>query len=149
MVFVNGPIVRNYLDIDLALLNPTTRFYCAERIAIKLGPIGNGPEEAADVYKVKCVLVERPASCASSSSKRKLGGTNDGWVGERSVPITSAEGNWSAKSMAQIPVPVPISITFCGLSPMGARKSRPSRRRVNSWWPMSIASLASSSLGPQ
>jgi len=36
---------------------------------------------------------------ASSSSKRQLGGAHSGWIGERSVPITEAEGNWSAKSL--------------------------------------------------
>jgi hypothetical protein len=34
--------------------------------------------------------------------------TSKGWVGERSVASTEAEGYWSAKSMAQIPVPVPL-----------------------------------------
>lgn len=35
-----------------------------------------------------------------------------GWVGERSVPMTLADGYSSAKSIAQIPVPVPRSSTF-------------------------------------
>lgn len=29
----------------------------------------------------------------------QLGGTHVGWIGERSVPVTSADGNWSAKSL--------------------------------------------------
>jgi hypothetical protein len=41
----------------------------------------------------------------------KLGRTKDGWIGLRSVPMTLA-GNWSAKSIAQIPVPVPMSEHF-------------------------------------
>lgn len=59
-----------------------------------------------------------------------------GWMGDISVPIISAEGNWSAKSLyrlslrmkgdaglyiAHIPVPVPTSITLyklvSGLTP--------------------------------
>ena len=58
-----------------------------------------------------------------------LGGIQDGWIGETSVPITSQFGYLSAKSLregleenmdggswstyiAQSPVPVPISTTF-------------------------------------
>jgi hypothetical protein len=36
---------------------------------------------------------------ASSSSNLQLGGTQDGWVGERSIPKTEALGNSSAKSL--------------------------------------------------
>jgi hypothetical protein len=36
-----------------------------------------------------------------------------GCIGERSVPITCVLGNSSAKSIAQIPVPVPMSRTLC------------------------------------
>ena len=32
-------------------------------------------------------------------------------MGERSVPVTRADGNSSAKSIAQVPVPVPTSRT--------------------------------------
>jgi hypothetical protein len=70
------------------------------------------------------------SSCASSSSNLTFGGTHEGCIGERSVPMTVAEGNSSAKSLggkvskrnsqiarpdcyiAQLPVPVPISRTF-------------------------------------
>jgi len=31
--------------------------------------------------------------------KVQFGGVHEGWMGERSVPITSAEGCWSAKSL--------------------------------------------------
>lgn len=68
---------------------------------------------------------------------------HDGWMGEISVPITWAEGyrllgdlvdfspnlekkqveTYSPTSMAQIPVPVPISRIFCGLESIGARWS--------------------------
>lgn len=54
------------------------------------------------------------SSLQSSISNLTLGGTQSGCVGERSVPVTEAEGNWSAKSMAQMPVPVPISSTRWG-----------------------------------
>src|SRR5204863_6048813 len=40
---------------------------------------------------------------ASSTRKRRFGGTQLGWIGLRSVPITLALGNWSAKSIAHIP----------------------------------------------
>lgn len=71
---------------------------------------------------------------ASSISNLQLGGTQLGWMGDRSVPMTLAEGNWSAKSLlsrlyqhkwlalstrchvtynAHIPVPVPTSRTLC------------------------------------
>ena len=39
--------------------------------------------------------------------------TKSGWIGERSVPITVVSGYSSAKSIAQIPVPVPMSRTLC------------------------------------
>lgn len=39
------------------------------------------------------------SSWASSILKRKFGGTQSGWVGEMSIPITSAEGYSSAKSL--------------------------------------------------
>jgi len=47
---------------------------------------------------------------ASSISNLQFGGMKVGCVGARSVPITSADGYWSAMSMAHIPVPVPISM---------------------------------------
>ncbi len=37
---------------------------------------------------------------ASSTSNWRFGGTSRGCVGERSVPMTWAEGNWSAKSLS-------------------------------------------------
>lgn len=51
-------------------------------------------------------------------------------MGERSVATTEAEGNWSAKLMAQIPVPVPRSRTRWGFEVMGARKRAPFRVSV-------------------
>jgi hypothetical protein len=39
------------------------------------------------------------SNCASSISNLQFGGTNVGWIGERSVPMTSADGNSSAKSL--------------------------------------------------
>ena len=38
-------------------------------------------------------------SLISSTTKRQLGGTDAGWMGERSMPITSADGYSSAKSL--------------------------------------------------
>ena len=69
--------------------------------------------------------------CASSISNLQLGGVQAGWMGDMSVPMISAEGNWSAKSLvtcqrwlavmethsayiAHMPVPVPTSKTFYG-----------------------------------
>jgi hypothetical protein len=68
----------------------------------------------------------------SSTSNCRFGGTCCGWIGLRSVPMTCAEGKWSAKSLAHsdelrfvlsdrprsahiahIPVPVPTSSTLC------------------------------------
>lgn len=68
-------------------------------------------------------------------------GTYVGWMGEMSVPMTSASGNSSPKSMAQMPVPVPMSRTLLG-SLTGARKSLPSMINVEVWWMMSKASEA-------
>ena len=67
-----------------------------------------------------------------SAHNFRFGGIQDGWMGETSVPITSQFGNSSAKSlrpclaasrssckggvctyMAQDPVPVAMSTTFC------------------------------------
>lgn len=61
-----------------------------------------------------------------------FGGTQEGWIGERSTPRTVAEGYWSPTvhrqllmlgaslgyllSIAQMPVPVPISRTFLSVS---------------------------------
>lgn len=42
------------------------------------------------------------SSSASSSSNLQFGGTNKGMVFDISVPITSADGNWSAKSLFSI-----------------------------------------------
>jgi hypothetical protein len=47
------------------------------------------------------------------------------------VPMTLAEGYSSAKSIAQIPVPVPMSRTFWMVLPSGARCSLFSRIRVH------------------
>lgn len=55
-------------------------------------------------------------------------------MGERSVPNTAVSGYSSAKSIAQIPVPVPrsraLSISFA----IGARCSLSSRARRYVWW---------------
>jgi hypothetical protein len=72
--------------------------------------------------------------CVKSSIwNSRLGGTTEGWMGERSVAMTEAEGNWSAKSMAHIPVPVPMSRTRWGFEAMGARKSAPLSESENTW----------------
>lgn len=39
------------------------------------------------------------SSSASSNSNLQFGGMNRGIVFDKSVPMTSAEGNWSAKSL--------------------------------------------------
>ena len=53
---------------------------------------------------------------ASSSWKWQLGGTRKGVGGDKSVPVTMAEGNLSAKSIAQMPEPAPTSRTRWGFS---------------------------------
>lgn len=71
-------------------------------------------------------------------------------MGDISVPITSAWGFSSAKSMAQMPVPVPMSRTLQTVFfSSGARKSLPSRERVSRWWMMSSDSFCLSSLAAQ
>lgn len=55
-----------------------------------------------------------------------------GWMGDKSVPVTIAFGNRSAISMAQRPVPVPMSRIRLGFS-RGARCNSPLRRRVMTW----------------
>lgn len=71
---------------------------------------------------------------ASASSTRNLqfGGTHEGCMGLRSVPTTSDSGYSSAKSTAQMPVPVPMSSALCNLfSGIGALKSLPKLYRVS------------------
>lgn len=68
----------------------------------------------------------------SSISKWQLSGCMPGCTGERSVPMTSAEGKRSAMSVAQIPVPVPMSRIRVGLV-TGARKSWSRRVRMQRW----------------
>ena len=63
----------------------------------------------------------------SSIWKLRLGGTQEGWMGERSVPVTMAVGKASATSIAQAPVPVPRSRICDGSEAMGARNRRPPR----------------------
>lgn len=53
-----------------------------------------------------------------------------GCVGDKSVPTTIAPGNRSAISMAQMPVPVPMSSILFGFS-NGARWSSPFKSKVN------------------
>jgi hypothetical protein len=38
-------------------------------------------------------------SVTSSTSNMQFGGTHSGWMGERSIPVTVAEGNASAMSL--------------------------------------------------
>lgn len=45
----------------------------------------------------------------SSISNLQFGGQNVGWMGDRSMPVTSAPGCSSAISMHQMPVPQPKS----------------------------------------
>ena len=52
-------------------------------------------------------------SRASSISNLQFGGTMFGCMGDKSVPRMVVSGYLSAKSIAQIPVPVPISRTLC------------------------------------
>jgi hypothetical protein len=68
-------------------------------------------------------------SSRSSISNFKFGGIKDGWIGLRSMPITCDSGCSSAKSMAQIPVPVPRSRALSISFEMGARYNLPSRTR--------------------
>ena len=37
----------------------------------------------------------------SSTSNMQFGGTHSGWIGERSIPVTVAEGNASAMSLSR------------------------------------------------
>jgi len=76
-----------------------------------------------------------------------FGGTQVGWMGLRSVPITTAFGYLSATSIAHIPVPVPISMMSCGLSAIGAWKYRCPRTSMMAQNCISIRSLSGSSLG--
>jgi hypothetical protein len=58
------------------------------------------PSRARMWMKSKVFGAKVHSLCASSSSKRQFGGTQRGWTSERSVPMTSAEGYWSAKSLS-------------------------------------------------
>lgn len=57
----------------------------------------------------------------SSTWKEQLEGIQRGCMGDRSTPMTVAEGISSANSVAQIPVPVPRSRTVLVEGGMGAR----------------------------
>jgi len=61
----------------------------------------------------------------SSIKNSRFGGTWSGWIGERSVATTDADGCSSAKSMAQMPVPVPkvLVLDFVSKSMFGHRPS--------------------------
>lgn len=63
---------------------------------------------------------------ASSTINLALGGSQSGWIGERSMPKTLALGNWPPISITQMPVPVPMSRICREFSPMGAK---------NNFWP--------------
>jgi hypothetical protein len=51
--------------------------------------------------KSKLSVVYSHSSVQSSISNCRFGGTSCGWIGLRSVPITWADGYWSAKSLRQ------------------------------------------------
>lgn len=110
-----------------------------------------GCESAAvDVVKLVCVqpwifgIIDLPVAVGWSTVairsvmylKERKETYKSGWMGLRSVPITFAEGNWAAKSMAHIPVPVAISRTLWrppGRSFIGALYNSPSRVRRKRW----------------
>lgn len=58
---------------------------------------------------------------------------HEGCVGLKSVPITAASGNSSPTSMAQMPVPVPMSRILSGFS-IGAKKSLSDIMTLIIWW---------------
>lgn len=72
------------------------------------------PYSARMLMKSKCEGGNVHGAVTSSISKRQLGGAKVGWMGERSIPVTSAAGCSSAMSMHQMPVPQPRSRTLWG-----------------------------------
>ncbi len=52
--------------------------------------------------KSKVSLPYSHSSVQSSTSNWTLGGTQLGWMGERSVPVTVADGNRSANSLCKV-----------------------------------------------
>lgn len=91
-----------------------------------------------------------PPRRSTSAGRRyllPLGGTNVGWMGLRSTPMTSAIGYASPMSTHQIPVPVPKSRILLGFSPIGAKCSlSPQTATVIACF-MSSRSCSCSSLG--
>lgn len=89
-----------------------------------------GQLTSLNVINLKLTIWSEPKSATSTISRRRrnleidrlLGATHFGWIGAISTPITCAEGNVSAMSKAQMPVPVPRSRIRCGESPIGAKK---------------------------
>lgn len=79
-------------------------------------------------------LLKVHGASMSSTSNWTLGGRKVGWIGERSTPRTVLSGWSSAKSIAQIPVPVPTSRTRWRVFSLGmsAVKSLPSKINWNS-----------------
>ena len=97
-------------------------------LRIKSRPIRYTSQKMSNMYEVKMVfgvsralLITVVCLCSgytnvhtsrtSSTSKMQFGGTRLGWIGDRSTPRTVVFGYWSAKSIAQIPVPHPTSKT--------------------------------------
>jgi hypothetical protein len=91
-------------------------------------------------------VVPLQSSALDSLTAHKL--YHRGWIGLSSFPITCAFGNLSPISIAQMPVPVPISrmriALSCGSSAKCNSSSKSSKHR---WWFRSSLSCSFSSLG--
>ena len=87
-------------------------------------------------------------SCSRSSiSHLQFGGAYCGCIALRSTPMTLHSGCRSAKSVAQLPVPVPISRQERKVSGAGQRRSLFWKVKLNSWCCRSRRLRSSISLG--
>lgn len=117
----DGAVVALGHNGGLVGLDPTARLAHSVCVAEQGVPVGDAPEQVAHVHVVKGIGVECPHQVAvldfaarmsvlklvtpfvytadAEPYKLRFGGTQEGWMGERSVPMTFAEGNSSAKSL--------------------------------------------------
>lgn len=148
MVAIRRAIVAVHLYRDLELLNPSTRLYVVKRLLVKARPVVDTSIQEADVHIVEEIVFVGPLIRDIVDFKANVRwdvvrldggkfGTDDLGTGVKLSKIDRPEAcDLLAEPCAvgpgeTIPVPVPISRTRCGSSPIGARWSLPSRRSVN------------------
>lgn len=138
------------------------------RLPHQCRPVLNRPREVANMDQIERVLLPCPFGFCIVDLELDIWGDPGGldWaqvcsddLGGGIVPVAANQstatrirsrggGSWthSATSIAQMPVPVPMSRILCGFLPMGARTSLPPWTRTQMWWIMSRLVWVSSGL---